>query len=118
VNVRGTFNVLEACRRNRIQRLVYSSSASVYGDALEEPMTESHPFNCWTFYGATKIAGEAMLKAYHKRYGLAGVGIALHERLRPAPGLSRRLHRGHDEGAGRHRSQRGPGGFRGRFAGL
>ena len=75
VNIRGTFNVLEACRRNRIERLVYSSSASVYGDALEEPMTESHPFNCWTFYGATKIAGEAMMKAHHKRYGLKGVGL-------------------------------------------
>lgn len=35
VNIRGTFNVLEACRRNRIERLVYSSSASVYGDALD-----------------------------------------------------------------------------------
>ena len=75
VNIRGTFNVLEACRRHHIQRLVYSSSASVYGDAVEEPMTESHPFNCWTFYGATKIAGEAMMKAYHKRYGVKGVGL-------------------------------------------
>ncbi|MBP7830170.1 MAG: NAD-dependent epimerase/dehydratase family protein [Kiritimatiellae bacterium] len=75
VNIRGTFNVIEACRRHTIQRLVYSSSASVYGDALEEPMTESHPFNCWTFYGATKIAGEAMLKAHHKRYGVKGVGL-------------------------------------------
>ena len=75
VNVRGTFNIIEACRRHNIQRLVYSSSASVYGDALEEPMTEEHPYNCWTFYGATKIAGEAMLKAHHKRYGVNGVGL-------------------------------------------
>ena len=75
VNIRGTFNVLEACRRHGVKRLVYSSSASVYGDAVEEPMTESHPFNCWTFYGATKIAGEAMLRAYHKRYGVKGVGL-------------------------------------------
>jgi UDP-glucose 4-epimerase len=55
VNVRGTFNVLEACVANKIKRLVYSSSASVYGDAVEEPMTEEHPFNNKTFYGATKI---------------------------------------------------------------
>lgn len=75
VNIRGTFNVLEACVKNNIQRLVYSSSASVYGDAAEEPMTEDHPYNNWTFYGATKIAGEHMLKAYHKRYGLNGVGL-------------------------------------------
>jgi UDP-glucose 4-epimerase len=75
VNIRGTFNVLEACVSNNIKRLVYSSSASVYGDALQEPMTEDHPYNNWTFYGATKIAGEHMLKAYHKRYGLEGVGL-------------------------------------------
>ena len=72
-NIRGTFNVLEACRSNNIERLIYSSSASVYGDAVEEPMTEDHPYNNWTFYGATKIAGEHMFKAYHKRYGLKGV---------------------------------------------
>ena len=75
VNIRGTFNVLEACVSNNVKRLVYSSSASVYGDAVEEPMTEDHPYNNWTFYGATKIAGEHMFKSYHKRYGLEGVGL-------------------------------------------
>ena len=75
VNIRGTYNVLEACVNNSIKRLVYSSSASVYGNAVEEPMTEDHPYNNWTFYGATKIAGEHMLRAFHKRYGLDGVGM-------------------------------------------
>ncbi len=75
VNIRGMFNVLESCVQNQVKRLVYSSSASVYGDALQEPMTESHPYNNWTFYGATKIAGEHMFKAYHRRYGLKGVGL-------------------------------------------
>jgi UDP-glucose 4-epimerase len=75
VNIRGTFNVLEACVANQVQRLVYSSSASVYGDAVEEPMTEDHPFNNKNFYGATKIAGEAMARAYHHRYGLNVVGL-------------------------------------------
>lgn len=71
VNVRGTFNVIEACRDHAIERLVYSSSASVYGDAVELPMTEQHPFNNDTFYGATKIAGEAMVHAFAARYGLS-----------------------------------------------
>ena len=71
VNVRGTFDVMEACVRADVERLVYSSSASVYGNALEIPMTEAHPFNNRNFYGATKIAGEAMLQAYHHRYGLS-----------------------------------------------
>ena len=75
VNIEGTFNVLEACVKNNVKRLVYSSSASVYGDAAQVPMTESHPFNNKNFYGATKIAGEAMCRAYFDRYGLSYVGL-------------------------------------------
>jgi UDP-glucose 4-epimerase len=75
VNVRGTFNVMEACVKKSIKRLVWSSSASVYGDAVQEPMNEDHPFNNKNFYGATKIAGEAMLRAFHHRYGLNFVGL-------------------------------------------
>lgn len=75
VNVRGTFNVMDACVKAGVKRLVYSSSASVYGDAVTEPMEEDHPFNNQNFYGATKIAGEAMLRAYHHRYGLDYVGL-------------------------------------------
>jgi UDP-glucose 4-epimerase len=75
VNVEGTYNVLEACVNNKVRRLVYSSSASVYGDAVEEPMTEDHPFNNLNFYGATKIAGEAMARAVHHRFGLPYVGL-------------------------------------------
>jgi len=75
VNIEGTFNILEACVKNKIKKLVYSSSASVYGDAVEVPMTEEHPFMNKNFYGATKIAGEAMCKAYHDRYGLDYVGL-------------------------------------------
>lgn len=75
VNVRGTFNVMQACVKNQVERLVYSSSASVYGDAVSEPMGEDHPFNNRNFYGATKICGEAMLRAFHHRYGLDFVGL-------------------------------------------
>jgi UDP-glucose 4-epimerase len=75
VNIKGTFNVLEACRNNNIERLVHSSSASVYGDAVEIPMTEEHPFNNRTFYGATKIAGEAMARAFYARYGVKYAGL-------------------------------------------
>ena len=75
VNIRGTFNVLEACVAQGVTRLVYSSSASVYGDAVEEPMTEDHPFNNTNFYGATKVAGEQMARAFHHRYGLDYVGL-------------------------------------------
>jgi UDP-glucose 4-epimerase len=75
VNVRGTFNVIEACIAKGVKRLVYSSSASVYGDAVREPMEEDHPFNNQNFYGATKICGEAMLRAFYHRYNLNFVGL-------------------------------------------
>ena len=75
VNIAGTFNVLEACVKNKIKKLIYSSSASVYGDAVEVPMTENHPFNNKNFYGATKIAGEAMCTAFNDRYGLEVIGL-------------------------------------------
>ncbi len=75
VNIRGTFNVMEACVAKGIKRLVWSSSASVYGDAIQEPMTEDHPYNNKNFYGATKIAGEAMMRSFHHRYGLDFVGL-------------------------------------------
>jgi UDP-glucose 4-epimerase len=75
VNIAGTFNVLQACRDQTVERLVYSSSASVYGEAVEEPMREDHPYNNTTFYGATKIAGEHMLRAHHHRYGLDYAGL-------------------------------------------
>jgi UDP-glucose 4-epimerase len=75
VNIEGTFNVLNICKEMGVKRLVYSSSASVYGDAVEEPMTEDHPFLNKNFYGATKIAGEAMARAYYHRYQLPFVGL-------------------------------------------
>lgn len=75
VNIRGTFNVIEACIKKGVKRVVYSSSASVYGDALHVPMTEEHPYNNFTFYGATKICGEHMFKSLGHRYGLNWVGL-------------------------------------------
>lgn len=75
VNVHGTFNVMAGCVKMGVKRLVYSSSASVYGDAVQEPMDEAHAFNNKNFYGATKICGEAMLRAFHHRYGLDYVGL-------------------------------------------
>jgi UDP-glucose 4-epimerase len=75
VNIAGTFNVLEACVKHNVKKLIWSSSASVYGDAVELPMTENHPFNNKNFYGASKIAGEAMCTAFNERFGLSIIGL-------------------------------------------
>ena len=75
VNVQGTFNVAMAAIKQNVKRVVFSSSASVYGDALENPMTENHPYNNLTFYGAAKIAGEHFFRSLGHRYGLDWVGL-------------------------------------------
>ncbi|HWC27187.1 MAG TPA: NAD-dependent epimerase/dehydratase family protein [Solirubrobacteraceae bacterium] len=75
INCVGTFNVIDAAHRAGVKKVVYSSSASVYGDALFTPMTEDHPFNNRTMYGATKIAGEQFFRAYHEQHGLDYVGL-------------------------------------------
>lgn len=75
VNVQGTFNVIEAAIKNKVKKVVYSSSASVYGNALELPMTEEHPYNNFTFYGASKIAGEHFFKSLADRYKFDWVGL-------------------------------------------
>lgn len=74
-NVMGTWNVVEACQELGIKRVVYSSSASVYGNALVTPMTEEHPFNNRTTYGATKIACEQMFRAIYDQHKLPYVGM-------------------------------------------
>lgn len=75
VNTLGTWNVVEACRAAGVKRIVYSSSASVYGNALHTPMTEEHPFNNRTTYGATKIANEQMLRAIYEQHKLPYIGM-------------------------------------------
>ncbi|MFC1936389.1 NAD-dependent epimerase/dehydratase family protein [Chloroflexota bacterium] len=75
VNTMGTWNVVEACLENEIKRIVYSSSASVYGNALFTPMTEEHPFNNRTTYGATKIANEQMFRAIYEQHSLPYIGM-------------------------------------------
>jgi UDP-glucose 4-epimerase len=74
VNTLGTWNVVEACLAAGVKRIVYSSSASVYGNAVTTPMTEEHPFNNRTTYGATKIANEQMLRATFEQHRLPYIG--------------------------------------------
>lgn len=70
VLVDGTFNVFEACVKHKVKKLIFNSSASVYGNPLYLPMDELHPYNNFTAYGAAKIANEQMAKAFRKMFGL------------------------------------------------
>jgi UDP-glucose 4-epimerase len=75
VMVNGTQNVLESAVRHRIQKVLAASSASVYGEPVQLPMAEDHPFNNRTLYGAAKIANEQMLRSYAEMFGLRYVAL-------------------------------------------
>jgi UDP-glucose 4-epimerase len=69
-NTLATFNVLEAMRKNRINRLIFSSTGSIYGEATIIPTPENGPFPVQTsLYGASKLACEGLIEAYCEGYG-------------------------------------------------
>jgi UDP-glucose 4-epimerase len=74
VNVVGTFNVFEAAARAGVEKVVFSSASSVYGDT-HETMDETHPLGARTMYGASKIAGEYLLRAFNDSSGLPYVTL-------------------------------------------
>jgi UDP-glucose 4-epimerase len=72
----GTFNILEAAVANKVNRVVYASSASIYGQAEEFPTTEHHHgYGNRTIYGAIKLYGEGMLRSFYEMYGLNYVAL-------------------------------------------
>ena len=75
VNINGTLNILEAARFNNVQRIVYASSSSVYGDSPVMPKEESMKPMPKSPYAITKLAGEEYCMNFHKLYGLETVAI-------------------------------------------
>ncbi len=75
VNVYGTHQVVEAARRSGARRLVFCSSAAVYGTPASTPVTEHHAAHPLNLYGVTKLAGEKLLDAAHLNHGLETVNL-------------------------------------------
>lgn len=76
VLVNGTFNVFEAAVAAGVKKVVYASSASVYGGADQFPTDETHhPYNNRTLYGAAKVMNEGIARSFHAMYGLPSVGL-------------------------------------------
>lgn len=70
-NLNGTINLLEAIRDSgSVKRIVYTSSSFVYGDFRYDPADEEHPTNPIDIYGATKLAGEKLIKSFQHKFGI------------------------------------------------
>jgi UDP-glucuronate 4-epimerase len=75
-NVTGFLNILEACRQNNVQHLVYASSSSIYGLSTRTPFSEKDPIaHPVSLYAATKKANELMAHAYSSLYHLPTTGL-------------------------------------------
>jgi nucleoside-diphosphate-sugar epimerase len=75
INVLGTLNVLETARAGRIDRVVFSSSAGIFGELKTLPIAEDHPQDPDSPYGTSKLAAEKMCLVYNKLYGMHNVGL-------------------------------------------
>ncbi len=76
VMLKSTFEVAELCKKHKVKKVIYSSSASVYGLAQHFPTPETdNPYNNQTFYGAAKMWGESLFRSYKFMYGLDYVAL-------------------------------------------
>jgi UDP-glucose 4-epimerase len=76
VMLKSTFEVASLCVKHKIKKVIYSSSASVYGLAQHFPTPETdNPYNNQTFYGAAKMWGEQLFRSYKFMYGLDYVAL-------------------------------------------
>jgi len=92
VNATGALVLLAQARQAGVGRLVHVSSSEVYGTARSVPMTEEHPTDPHTVYGASKLAGECYARAFHRCYGFDSVV------LRPFNAYGPRSHHEGDSG--------------------
>lgn len=69
-NINGTLNVLEACRRHRVVRMVHTSTSEAYGTALYSPIDERHPLQGQSPYSATKIGADKLVESYNRSFDL------------------------------------------------
>jgi nucleoside-diphosphate-sugar epimerase len=70
INVLGALNLLEAARKAGVRRIVYSSSAAIFGELLTMPIAEDHPQNPDSPYGVSKLAAEKYMLTFAKLYNM------------------------------------------------
>ncbi|MBD3253170.1 NAD-dependent epimerase/dehydratase family protein [Candidatus Pacearchaeota archaeon] len=75
INIGGTLNVLELCRKNDIKRVVFSSSSSVYGDQESLPLKETMIPSPMSPYALQKLVGEYYCRLYYMLHGVEGISL-------------------------------------------
>lgn len=75
VNVEGTLNVAEACRRESVRRLVHTSTSETYGTAVYTPIDEKHPLKGQSPYSASKIGADKLVESYHLSFDVPAVTL-------------------------------------------
>ena len=74
-NVTGTFNVLQAARANKVERVMFAASSSAYGESEVLPKVETMPQQPLSPYAASKVANEGMMRAWANCYGFDTVSL-------------------------------------------
>ena len=87
-NVLGTIGLLESCRRAGVRRVVYASSAAVYGRPCHLPVNEDHPTRPESPYGQSKLAAEQYCQLYARLYGMSVVSLRYFNVYGPGQPLS------------------------------
>jgi UDP-glucose 4-epimerase len=88
VNIKGMLNLLEACRTTNIKRLIYSSSAAIFGEAKYLPIDENHPLMPESPYAVSKLAAEKYAFAFYTVYGIPTTCIRYFNIYGPRQGSS------------------------------
>lgn len=77
INLNGTLNLLEMCRKYNVSNVVFASSAAVYGNNENVPLKECEQLNPLSFYGISKMTCERYLKLYYDVYGINCTALRL-----------------------------------------
>jgi len=88
INVTGTINLLNACVKNRVKKVVYISSAAVYGLPSHLPVDENHPTNPISPYGVSKLSAEQYVRTFGEAYGIETIILRIFNAYGPRQRIS------------------------------
>ncbi len=74
-NILGTLHILQACRTNKVAKILHTSTSETYGSALYTPIDEQHPLQAQSPYSATKIGADKLCESFYKSFGVPVVTV-------------------------------------------